>query len=68
MVFSIPPLMVLIPAMLSLCIQIAAAILSFVAALSVIMNRFIQPHLGALHCMLTLGTIISMCNGYRNKP
>jgi hypothetical protein len=68
MVFSIPPLMVLIPAMLPLGIQVAAPILCFVAALAVIVNGFIQPDFGSLYCVLALGAIIGMRNRCRNKP
>jgi ribose/xylose/arabinose/galactoside ABC-type transport system permease subunit len=68
MVFSIPPLMVLIPATLPLSVQVTAAVFCLVAALSVIVNSFIEPDLGALHSVLALGAIIGMGNGYCNEP
>ena len=60
--------MVLIPATLSLGVQVTAAIFCLVTALSVIVNSFVKPDLGALHCVLALGAIIGMRNGYCNEP
>jgi hypothetical protein len=68
MLFSVPPLMVLIPAMLPFGIQVAAAIIRLPAMFSMIVNSPVQPRFGVFHCMLALRTIIGMRNRYCNEP
>jgi hypothetical protein len=66
MLFSIPPLMALIPAMLPLGIQVA--IIRFPAMLPMIVNGPIQLRLGIFHRMLASPTVFAMRNRYCNKP
>jgi hypothetical protein len=65
--FTIPPLVVLIPAMLTLGIQIAAAIICVAAVVPLVMNGFVQPDFGLLYGVLAPGSVVGVCyrNGYK---
>jgi hypothetical protein len=68
MFFSIPPLVILVPAVLSFGIQLMATRISFGAPLAVIPNRLVESHLGMLNRMLTLGSIVGVHQRDRNEP
>jgi hypothetical protein len=68
MLFSIPPLMVLIPATLPFGVQVPAAIFCFPAVVAMVANGPVQSRFGVLHGVLTPGAIIGVCNWYRNEP
>jgi hypothetical protein len=68
MVVAIPPLMVLVPAMLPFRIQIATALICFVAALTVIVNGPVEIGLSFLDCVLALRPVIGVCYRHCNKP
>jgi hypothetical protein len=69
MFFSVPPLMVLLPAMLPLGIQIAAAVVSLRAVIAMIVDGSIQVCLRFFDGMLALRSIIGMGQWRRcHKP
>jgi len=69
MIVPIPPLMEVVPAVLSLGIQVAASIVGFVAVLSMIMDSFVQPCFRPLDRVLALrAIIIGVHERYCNKP
>jgi hypothetical protein len=60
MIFTIPPLVVLLPAMLAFGVQVAAAIFGLAAVFSIRVNGMIKPGFRFLDCMLALGTVIGV--------
>jgi hypothetical protein len=68
MVVAIPPLMVLIPAMLPFGIQITPAGVRLVAALAVVVDGPVEIGLSFLDCMLALRPVLGVCYRHRNKP
>jgi hypothetical protein len=58
--FSIPPLMVLIPAALPFRVQIPPPLLGVVAVFAVFLDRFIEPRFCLFDRMLTLASVIRM--------
>jgi hypothetical protein len=60
MVVAIPPLMVLIPAMLALGVEIAAAVVGFVAALTVVSDGVVEIGFGFLDCVLAFRSVIGV--------
>jgi hypothetical protein len=66
--FAIPPLMVLIPAMLPLGIQLVPAGIGFAAVVAVVANRSVEIGFGFLDCMLAMRPIIGVRYWDCNKP
>jgi len=54
MIFSIPPLMVLIPTVLAFGVQVAAAVIGIAAVLALIVDGFVESGLGFFNRMLAL--------------
>jgi hypothetical protein len=55
---AVPPLVILIPAVLALGVQIAAAILGLAAVFSVVMDGSIQAGFGFLDCALAMCSVV----------
>jgi hypothetical protein len=68
MLFSIPPLMVLIPATLPLGVQIAPAIFCFSAVVPMSTDSLVESRFGVFYCVLALGSVIGVRNWYCNEP
>jgi hypothetical protein len=68
MVFTVPPLMVMIPAMLPFGVQITPALVRLMAALAVIVDGPIEIGLGLLDRVLALRPVVGVCYRHRNKP
>src|SRR5579862_2933945 len=69
MFFPIPPLVILVPAMLPLGIELMATRIGLGTPFSVIPNRLIESHLGMLNRMLTLASVvIGVHQRDRNEP
>lgn len=62
MVFSIPPLVVLIPAMLAFGVQISAAALGLGAVIAMVMDSSVEVGLRFLNGMLAVGPVIGVCS------
>lgn len=54
MIFSIPPLVVLIPTMLAFGVQIAAPVIGLAAVIAVVVDGFVQSCLSFFDRMLAL--------------
>jgi uncharacterized membrane protein len=54
MIFSVPPLMVLIPTVLAFGVQVAAAIIGIAAVLAFIVDGFVESGLSFFNRMLAL--------------
>jgi hypothetical protein len=55
---AVPPLVVLLPATLAFCIEIASPIVGLTAMFTVIVNRPVEPGFGFLDCMLASRSVI----------
>jgi hypothetical protein len=60
MVFPVPPLVVLIPAMLAFGVQIAAAVFGFAAVIALVMDRFVQSDFGFFDRVLALRSVLGV--------
>ena len=66
MIFAIPPLVVLIPAVLSFGVEIAPPGVSLGAVLPVIVNRVVEVRFGSLDCVLAFCSVIRV-SGARGR-
>ena len=60
MVFSVPPLVILIPTTFPFGIQIPPAVLGVAAVLALVVDRFVQSCLRLFDRMLALPSVIGM--------
>jgi hypothetical protein len=60
LVSSVPPLVILIPATIPFCIQIAASLRSLVAVLAILLDRLVQPCFRLADCVLAVVSIIGV--------
>ena len=65
--FSVPPLMIPIPATLPFCVQISPPVVGLMAAFALIMDRSIQPRLRFLDRMLAIASVIGVRSRHRGK-
>jgi hypothetical protein len=67
MVFSVPPLMILIPAALPLGVQVSPPIIGFTAVIALVMDRSVGLCLRLFNCVLALVSVIGVHQGRRHK-
>jgi hypothetical protein len=60
MVVAVPPLMVLIPAVLALGFKVAPPVISFMASLAVVMDGSVEVGFGFFHRMLAFRPIVGV--------
>lgn len=60
MFLTVPPLMIFIPAAFALRVQVAAAVVGFVAAFAMVMNCLIEPCFSLFDCVLASRPVIGM--------
>jgi hypothetical protein len=68
MVVAVPPLMVFIPTVLAFGFEIAATVIGFVAALTVVADSVVEIGFGFLYCVLASRSIVGMRHRYSCEP
>ena len=66
-IMTIPPAVVLVPAALTLCVQVAPPLISLMAALTVFANRLIQFRFRAFNIVLALCMLVRIRLGDGNE-
>jgi hypothetical protein len=60
MVFAVPPLVILIPALLAFSVQIAPAVIGLGAVVAVVMDRTVEVGLGLFNRVLAMRAVVGM--------